>query len=225
MRATAQPVMRSAAHRLHEAMHADFESRGAWTVPATYGDQVRELELLREGLGFADVSARGKLQLSGALEGTLQTLTGRALEPGDATAIAAGGVAARIARDWALALLPPSGEQGTARELKSGLGPGAAVTDLTSGIAGYLVGGPQVGALLSRTVTVDAVSFAPGRCIATSWARVPAVMVVRDLPTPVVEIYVGSEYGRYAWETLRQLGEELGGRPAGWRALDALGWT
>jgi hypothetical protein len=50
-------------------------------------------------------------------------------------------------------------------------------------------------------------------------------MVVRNLEVPAVELYVGSEYGRYAWQTLRTLSEDLGGAPVGWQALEAVAWS
>jgi glycine cleavage system aminomethyltransferase T len=155
----------------------------------------------------------------------VQILTGSALDPGQAAAIASGGLTGRIARDWAMALLRPSGEEATMKALTAATGSDVSVTDLTSAIAGFLVGGPRLGELLARTLTVDVAAFEAGRCIAASWARIPAVMVVRKLDATVVELYVGSEYGRYAWETLQRLGEALGGQPVGWRGLDALGWT
>jgi hypothetical protein len=49
-------------------------------------------------------------------------------------------------------------------------------------------------------------------------------MVRRDLPMPVLEIYVATEYARYAWEALSGVVAGLGGAPVGWQALRAEGW-
>jgi glycine cleavage system aminomethyltransferase T len=98
-------------------------------------------------------------------------------------------------------------------------------TDVTSAMSGFLAGGPRLPELLAQTLTLDTAGLQAGRCIAASWARIPAVLVVLDLATPAVELYVGSEYGRYAWDTLQRLGRPLSGAPVGWRALESLGWS
>ena len=64
----------------------------------------------------------------------------------------------------------------------------------------------------------------PGRCLASRWAHIPAILVISTPTAPIVELYVGSEYGRYAWRTLLELGERLGGTPVGWQALEVSGW-
>jgi hypothetical protein len=91
---------------------------------------------------------------------------------------------------------------------------------VTGALSGFLVAGPRLDDLLLRTVAVDPAGLLPGGCVATSWARIPAVLVMQDLPAPAVEIYVSADYGRYAWEVL----ERLAGIPVGWRALEGWGW-
>jgi hypothetical protein len=49
-------------------------------------------------------------------------------------------------------------------------------------------------------------------------------MVRRDLPVPLLEVYVGSEFGRFVWETLLEVVRGLGGGPVGWSGLRAEGW-
>jgi len=180
---------------------------------------------MRSGLVYADVSARGKLHLAGAVEPSVRSLTGASLDPGRTAAIASGGLVARVARDWALALLPPAAEDATLKSLGAVPTSPASVTDVTSAMSGFLAGGPRLRELLAQTLTIDLAGLQPGRCVAASWARIPAVLLMRDLGTPAVELYVGSEYGRYAWETLQQLGRTLGGAPIGWRALESAGWS
>src|SRR6266850_1253993 len=111
------PVMRSAVHRRHADLGATFERRGAWLVPALYGSPGEEMAALRTKLGFADVSARGKLQLSGAVDDHVRFLTGATLEPLHTAPMTSGGLLARIARDWGLALLTASAENDVMRAL------------------------------------------------------------------------------------------------------------
>ena len=215
-----QPVMRSVVHRMHAALGATFEKRGAWLVPVVYGSVDQEIAALSGALGFADISARGKLHLSGAVDDQIRSLTGAALDPLHTAPVTTGGTIARIARDWALALLPPSTEGDALRSLKQHEAEGAMATDTTGALSGFLVAGPRLEEFLARTVTIDPAGLVPGRCAAASWARIPAILVMKDLPAPALEIYVSSDFGRYAWDALQR----VAGTPVGWRALESWGW-
>jgi glycine cleavage system aminomethyltransferase T len=217
-------VMRSPAHRIHANMGVVFERRAHWEVPRLYGSQDQEVEALETNLGFADVSARGKIHLSGAVDALIRSLTGGALEPSSAASTSSGqGLVARIARDWALALTPPSGEDDVLAGIADGIGE-SLVTDITSAMSAYLVAGPRLEDFFARSVTLDTAELRPGRCAAITWCRIPSVLVMRDLPAPAVELYVSSDHGRYAWETICRLGAHLGGSPVGWQALETWGW-
>jgi glycine cleavage system aminomethyltransferase T len=203
---------------------ATFEVRGAWEVPASYGSEARETDAMRAGLAFADISARGKLHLSGPIDALVSRMAGDAVEPMRTAAITSGGVVARVARDFALALFEPSAEIDALTAVEGELTADAMATDATSALSGYLVAGPLLKRLFARSLTMDVEEIQPGRCLATRWARIPTILVVSAPAAPVVEMYVGSEYGRYAWRTLLELGERLGGIPVGWQALETSGW-
>lgn len=215
-----QLVMRSVVHRKHAAIGAAFDTRGAWSVPALYGSVDQEVAALSSMLGFADISARGKLHLSGAVDDYLRILTGGALDPLNTAPIPSGGMVARLARDWALALFAPSTEGKVMRALDQQKGRGAMAIDVTGALSGFLVAGPRLEDFLARTVTIDPADLRSGRCAAASWARIPATLVMKALPEPAVEIYVSSDHGRYAWDVLQR----LAGSPVGWRALEVWGW-
>jgi glycine cleavage system aminomethyltransferase T len=214
------PVMRSALHRKHAALGATFERRGAWSVPSAYQEADSEVGALSTELGFADISARGKIHLSGEVDAYIRSLTGSPVDPLHTAPASSGGMVARLARDWALTLLAPSAEADALRTLERQQTSGALATDVTGAHCGFLVAGPLLDAFLARTVNADLTDLVPGRCLATNWARIPAVLVARELPSPAVEIYVSSDQGRYAWEVLQR----LAGIPAGWRALESWGW-
>ena len=192
-------------------------------MPRLYGSEPQEIQALESGLGFADISARGKVHLSGAVDAMIRTLTGGALDPLGTAPMTAGGLAARIARDWALALVAPSKEGDVLNAVGDGA-EGAMATDITSAMCAYLVAGPRLAEFLARSITMDPAELRPGRCAAIAWSRIPAVLVALDLPAPAVELYVSSDHGRYAWETIRRLGGHLDGAPVGWQALDTWGW-
>ena len=216
--------MRSAAHRSHTDLGATFETRGAWEVPATYGSEPAESEAIRTGLAIADISARGKFHLSGAIDSLLSRMAGAEVEPMRTAAIASGGTVARVARDLALALFEPSAETDALAAIDAELSLDAMATNVTSAISGFIVAGPMLDRLFARTMTVNVEEIQPGRCLATRWAQIPAILIVSTLATPMVEMYVGSEYGRYAWRTLLDLSHKLGGIPVGWKSLESAGW-
>ena len=202
---------------------ATLEVRGVWEVPASYGSEPREAEAMRSGLAVADISARGKLHLSGSIDGVLSRMTGEAVDPLRTAAITSGGTVARVARDFALALFEPSGETDALTAVGE-LSAEAMATDATSAMSAFLVAGPLIKPLLARSMSVDVEEIPPGRCLAARWAHIPAILVVSKPASLVVEIYVGSEYGRYAWRTLLELGDNLGGTPVGWKCLESSGW-
>jgi glycine cleavage system aminomethyltransferase T len=218
------PVMRSAAHRSHVDLGATFEPRGAWEVPASYGSEAAEAEAIRNALAIADISARGKLHLSGAVDSLLSRMAGAAVDPMQSAAITSGGTVARVARDLALALFEPSAETDALAAIDAELTPDSMATNITSAISGFLVAGPMLDQLFARSMSVNVGEIQPGRCLATRWAQIPAILVVSKLATPLVEMYVGSEYGRYAWRTLLELSHRLGGIPVGWKSLESAGW-
>jgi glycine cleavage system aminomethyltransferase T len=218
------PVMRSAAHRSHVDLGATFEVRGAWEVPTSYGSEPAETEAIRNGLAVADISARGKLHLSGALDSLLSRMAGGEVEPIRTAAITSGGTVARIARDLALALFEPSAETDALAAIDAELTSDAMAANVTSAMSGFLVAGPMLDQLFARSMSVNVGEIQPGRCLAARWAQIPAILVVSTLAAPMVELYVGSEYGRYAWKTLLDLSHRLGGIPAGWKSLDSAGW-
>jgi glycine cleavage system aminomethyltransferase T len=222
---TRQPVMRSAAHRAHKELGARFERRAAWEVPVTYTSVGDEAGPLQSTLGFADISARGKVHLSGAIDPMIRRLTRSTLEPQRTAAAGSGATVARLARDWALVLASASGEGGVMSALEPEPTTDAMATDVTSAMSGFLVAGPRIEEFFVRTLTIDPSELTAGRCTGATWARIPAVLVMRDLRAPAVELYVGSDYGRYAWETLGEMCGRLGGSPVGWNALEAWGWA
>jgi glycine cleavage system aminomethyltransferase T len=218
------PVMRSAAHRSHVDLGATFALRGAWEVPTSYGSEPAETEAIRNGLAVAEISARGKLHLSGAVDSVLSRMTGAAVEPMRTAAITSGGTVARVARDLALALFEPSAETDALAAIEAELTQDAMATNVTSAMSGFLVAGPLLDQLFARGMSVNVDEIQPGRCLAARWAQIPAILVVSTLITSMVEMYVGSEYGRYAWRTLLDLSHRLGGIPVGWKSLDSAGW-
>jgi glycine cleavage system aminomethyltransferase T len=205
------PVRRSPVARLHAALGGTLESEAGWELVGHYGDPAGERTRLREGVALADVTARGKVDVRGAIDGVLRA-------SGDA-------LAARVAEDWALVLAEPGGEGLLLATMSSAAGAGSMVTDATHLLAGFALGGPELPGALSRLTSWDPASLAPGQATGAPVGEVRALVVRRDLEVPLLEVYVGSEFARYAWETFLDAVRRSGGAPVGWRALRAAGWS
>jgi glycine cleavage system aminomethyltransferase T len=229
------PVMRSSVHRLHADLGARFVRDGPWEVPADYGDPSSESRALAGTVGVCDVTARGKVDLRGdiapllprvvrASEGVERGWT-MPLEP--APSESRPGVLARIGDDWALLSCRPTGLEAVLAKLEEPAGGGAVmVTDVSSHYAVFGLSGPRTFDLLRRLTGFDVGALAPGACASTRAMEVGAILVHRDAQgaSPVVEVWVGSELGRYAWETIAAEGAPLGIAPVGREALERQGW-
>jgi aminomethyltransferase len=226
--ATFEPVQRSPGHRQHAALGARFVLEAGWEVPGDYGSVDRERQAVAEGVAVADVTARGKVDLRGDIAAALGSLAARhTLETGDVVAEGTqdGGFhLARVSSRWALALCRPNALGRCLAHAEEAAGADAMATDVTSQYAGYALFGPGAPGVLARLTAFDAGRLGEGTCVATRVAELPAVLARPAVGGSPYELYVGSEYGRYAWEAILAAGDGLGIRPAGWEALRAEGW-
>lgn len=203
-------IRRSAAARLSSRRGAVFVEESGWELPATYGDDASERAVIRDRVAIADVTARAKVDVRGSVPRTLPL-------PDDA-------VHALISAAWTLVLGPPDAEGGLIQAIAAVAGSGATVIDATHLYAGFALLGPDVPHVLERVTSWDPSALAPGAAVSAPIVDVPAVIVRRDLPVPIVETYVATEHARYAWENLAGVVGGLGGQPVGWQALRAEGW-
>jgi len=206
-----EPIRRSPLARWHADLGGVPDREAGWELVAHYGDEAAERATLRDGVGLADVTARGKIDVRGSLDGALSGA-------GDV-------LAARIADDWALLLSEPGGEEVLVPKLASAAEPGAMVTDATHLFVGFALAGPDLQEALVRLTSWDPASLAEGEAAGAPLGDVRAVVVRRDLPLPVLEAYIATEFARYAWETVLDAVRRAGGSPVGWRALRAGGWS
>jgi len=205
-----EPVMRTPAHRLHAAIGARFERRHGWEVPAAYGPPEDERAAIRQSVVMADVTARGKIDLHGPVEEMLSRF------PAGPEVLLA-----RLSAHWALILTGPDGLDRWLRVAEEAAGPSGMATDATSIYTGIALLGPKAGEVVGRLTATDVSTLADGGATGLQFARIPAILVRRER---AVEIYAGAESGRYLWRTVTAVVLKLGGRAAGWDALQDEGW-
>lgn len=203
-------IRRSPTARLSSRLGAVFVEEAGWEIPTSYGEDEAERDAIRDRVAIADVTARAKVDVRGRIPDELPS-------PADT-------VLARISAGWIVMLGTPDAESRLMRAIEPLAGSGAMVTDVTHLFAGFALAGPDLDAVLERTTSWDPSTLAPGEATGAPIVEVRALMVRRDLPLPVLEIYVATEYARYAWEALSSVVAGLGGAPVGWQALRAEGW-
>lgn len=207
------PVMRSPITELHRRLGAQLGIQDGWELPRRYQDVDLERKAISTSLGIADITAKGKIDIRGAVNSVLSRLPETR-----------GATLARISRSWALVLTPPAGLESALQVMESAADRATMVTDATSIYAGIALLGPSVPELLLRLTAFDPSLLTPGQSVATQMLRMPAVLIRRDLPIIAVETYVPSEFARYAWEAVFETAQPLEPEPVGWDALGAEGW-
>lgn len=209
-----QPVMRSPMNAIHQKLGAEMAIVDGWEVPRRYQDVERERTAARNGLGIADITARGKIDIRGSLNAALA-----------AVSEIQAAIPARVSRNWALVMTPPAQRSSSLDRITHAADPNAMVTDATSVYAGLALIGPRVNDLLARVITLDPSVLPTGGCVATQMLRLPTILLRPRSPLNVVEAFVPTEFGRYAWEAMNEIAVPLDAIPVGWDALQAEGWS
>lgn len=231
------PVMRTPLHRQHERRNATFARDGAWEYAATYaGDaDVEGRRAMAHGVGIVDVSARGKIDLRGAIGGLFTRIarTSEGWQPGTIVAIepapseAHPGLIAPISDIWAILFCPPDSVATRLDEMEEPVAEGRTmVTEVSSEYSGIALTGPRTFELLARVTGFDLDALEPGAAVATRLLDINGLLLHRDLDgdRTAVEVWVSSSYARYAWESMLSTGARHGAAPVGRDALTELGW-
>jgi glycine cleavage system aminomethyltransferase T len=206
-----EPVRRSPLTRSHADLGAVLDREAGWELVAHYGDEAAERANLLGRVALADVTARGKIDVRGSLEAR-PVGGGRRPQRPDRRRL--GPPALRTGR-----------RGGPAPQGRGGGGAGSMVTDATHLFVGFALAGPELPEALARLTSWDPASLAAGEATGAPIGDVRAVVVRRDLPLPVLEAYVATEFARYAWETMLDAVRRAGGAAIGWRALRGEGWS
>ncbi len=203
-------MLRSPLASIHASAGADVVSEGGAEVVRAYGDTDRERASVAEAIGVADITVRAKIDVRGDVDRALSPV------PGDGVA--------RIAGDWALLFSPPGSVTERVASMQVASGPSAMVTDVTHLYAGFALAGPCLPDALARLTAWDPSTLAAGAATGAPIADVRAIVARREAAVPLLEVWVAMELARYAWRSILEVVERLGGEPVGWDALRRQGW-
>lgn len=218
---------RSPMERAAVAAGARLSRVEGWNVPNAYDEPTREHARLTRSVGFVDRSSLAKLELHADPRTLAQVLArvsdGQRLEPGMAGRFVVGAPTAAV---WwcpltparALLLCEPDGASAL-RQALAGPPDGVGVVDVTCGLAGLSLVGPQARELLARFCAIDVrpAVAAPTSFRPVSVARTPGYVLV-EAPDRLL-VLVGWALGEYLWQVVADAAAQLGGGPVGAEAL------
>lgn len=226
--ARAQPYRCSAVYRRHVGLGATMGEYHGWRTAMRFDSAEREQWRVREGVGLADVSWLGKLDVRHAEQEWGGISDGISAAFGESPAGDAGATAAVPRRAWQLArghaMVTCGPEE---REYMAGAAAvsGNHVTDVTSVYGALLLAGPRGRDVLHKLTDLDvSPSAMPNETAGQGGlAHVHAVVLRADLgDVSAYWLLVGREYGEYVWDAVTHAGGEHNIVSFGMDALDAL---
>ncbi len=207
---TSLPPLRSPLASMHAAFGSDVTIEGGAEIVRSYGDPERERAALSDTIGLADITVMSKIDIRGEVSPALSS--------------AADDGVARIARDWAMVFAAPGSAADRVAAMQTAVGTAAMVSDVTHLYAGFALAGPALWDAVARLTSWDPSGLDVGNATGAPIADVRAIVRRRDASVPVMEIWVAMEFARYAWRSVLEVVERLGGEPVGWDALREPGW-
>jgi sarcosine oxidase subunit alpha len=231
------PIRRSPMHDWHQAHGARPLLAGQWVRPDHYGHPENEVAAVRNAVGIIDVSPLGKIDLRGADVPRLLELVyvnrwaklavGRVrygVMCAEDGVILDDGVTGRLTEDRWMMTTTSGGAGRVWNWLDEWLQTGypewdVRLTAVTDGWASINVAGPSSRVLVGRLTDIDlgSESFGYMEVRTGSVAGIEGCFVWRIGFTGELsyEIHVPAGYGLHLWETLLDVGADLGVRPFG----------
>ena len=229
------PIRRSAMHHKHLLLGALMVERDGWQQPAHFGSAEADAKYLREALGLCDISPRAKFVIKGDQVDQLVSRVFPTASIPDVGQISVeanpGGIRdanaalCRLAQDEILCVAPAGLATRLAEGLKNDSGQCAHSLDISSGLAGVGIAGPQASHLLAMLSELNTsnVAFPNLRCAQSKFADIHGTVLRFDLgDLPNYQLYFGREFGEYLWDALVEAAGVCGGAPVGFEAMDQL---
>ena len=229
-------LKRLSLHGVHESLGADFGESGEWLVPESYGDRAGEYEAVRNGVGIADLSDRGKLRLGGKehlkfLQGMLTNDIIK-LEEGNGMYAAILTVKGRMVsdmrvyreKDSVLLDLEPGLNAKVGELLKKfRLSYKATIDDLTESLGLISIHGPRAPLLLEDIIGRGNLPVNDlDHVIASVTGREATVIKIRRTGEEGYDIYADTDGLADVWGLSMEKGKEHGIKPTGRAALEVL---
>lgn len=216
------PLRQSPLHHVARELGATFGHRHGWNLATQFATPDAEAAALTSGVGIADASWLGKLELKGRQE-ELESIT---IDEGKMWNIAQGHYFIACDPLRGGAIIESIEQQVTERENEHPARTGCIhAIDVTSTLAGILLAGPHSRDVLQRLTAPDVsdAAFADGACLSAKVAGLHTRVVRDDLDeTLAYWLFVGAEYAQYGWEAIMHTGLGFGIVPVGHEAAQGM---
>ena len=216
------PLRQSPLHHVAREMGATFGPLHGWNIATQFATPDAEAAALKDGVGIADASWLGKLELKGRQQ-ELESIT---IDAGKTWRLARGHQFIACDPMSGDAIIASIERQVSERESTDPAWAGCVhVVDVTSTLAGILLAGPHSRDVLQRLTAPDVSdsAFANGACLSAKVAGLHARVVRDDLDeTLAYWLFVGTEYAAYAWEAIMHAGHQFGIVPVGHEAAQRM---
>ena len=207
---TSLPVLRSPLTTIHANFGAEVLLEGGAEAVRSYGDPERERAAMSESIGLADITVRAKIDIRGDVDRVLASSSIEGL--------------ARMTPDWAMMFAPPGPVNDRVASMQASAGDSTMVTDATHLYGGFALAGPRLPDALARLTSWDPSTLDAGAATGAPIADIRAILMRREDPMPLMEVWVSMEFLRYAWLSILDVVDRLGGEPVGWDVLRERGW-
>jgi len=223
-------------NEVHKSLGAVFGDSSGWSVPKNYGDTISEYKSVRDGVGIADLSSRGKLRISGKdhlkfLQGMLSNDVMK-LEEGKgvyATILTVKGrmiADMRVYKDSGSILLdlePGVNEKVSELLTKFRLSYKAPIDDLTETLGLITIQGPDSKKLLEMLLDESLPQMKEYEFQKKDYNGTELMIVhVNRTGEEGYDLYIDNAELKPFWEDLMKKGESLKIKPVGYDALDIL---
>lgn len=230
-------MKRSPIHGRHVQLGASFEDVMGWEVPTRYGDTIAEYHAVRQSVGLADLSSRGKVRVTGDDRVTwLQSIVSNdilSLQPGQGCYCSLLNHKGKMLTyfrvyvhpDWVM--LEDVGDIGetTYQTLRKFLlyGTKAKMENEAETWGLVLVSGPHAQAVVRSAFGIDVVPMKPPTSVAISIeGRTALVMRTEETGEIDLEVMLPADVVPLAWDRLWEAGRPHGIKPVGRQALETL---
>jgi glycine cleavage system T protein (aminomethyltransferase) len=230
-------MKQSRLHNHHRALGATFEDVSGWTMPAHYGDPVAEYCAVRQAVGVADLSHRGKVRVTGDDRVKwLQSVISNdilPLQPGQgrySSFLTHKGKMLTYFRVYMQAdavMLEDAGEIGDATytALRKFLlyGTKAKMENCAENWGLLLVSGPKAAVVMNAAFGTDVEDLKPVNFISAAIGGQTALIIrAEETGEADYEVLIPADGLVAAWERLMDAGTQHGIKPFGTQAREAL---
>jgi len=216
------PLKQSPLHHVARQLGATFGPHLGWNIATHFTTPDAEAAALKSGVGIADASWLGKLEIKGR-QSELESIT---IDAGKTWSLARGQYFIACDPTRSGAIIDSIAQQVAERESEDPARTGCIhVIDVTSVLAGILLAGPLSRDVLQRLTAPDVSdsAFENGACLSAKVAGLHARIVRDDLDeTLAYWLFVGTEYAAYAWEAIMHAGGQFGILPVGQAAAQRM---